>query len=161
MTTSTSIPRPPHREWPEPGPEEDDPVSVMPGMSTTWAVVLIGSFIAISAFLMWVGYSSTRDDGNTELRDKAQAVLEARFNDTSSAVPDLVAMDVYWQGDQLMVDWVQGFTVQKMCTAPVLISEDEQQFGIASFEAVPFAEQANVDATCIVTQGLEFGLPLE
>ena len=122
-------------------------------MALVFVAVVIGVFIATRG-----------DDGTAEreaTRSKAEAVLRARFNDTSASVGPLQTITVKWEGDQLVATWTQGENAQKRCTAPVLIGADGQNFGIAPFEAVPFDKQVAAPANCTVTAGLEYGFPLE
>lgn len=131
--------------------------------SNLGALVVVGVTIFI-AVIIGVFIATRGDDGAAEreaTRSKAEAVLRARFNDTSASVGPLQTITVKWEGDQLVATWTQGENAQKRCTAPVLIGADGQNFGIAPFEAVPFDKQAAAPANCTVTAGLEYGFPLE
>ncbi len=126
-----------------------------------WAIVAAAMIVATLA----ITFVITRgDDGAADrevTRSKAEAVLRARFNDTSGSVGPLQTIKVEWVGDQLVATWTQGEAAQKRCTAPVLISANGQNFGIAAFEPVPFDKQSAAPANCVVTAGLEYGFPLE
>lgn len=126
----------------------------------TW-VLVIAAVVVVVALVAFI--ASRGDNGEAEremTRVKAEAVLRARFNDTDPGVGPLVSMSVTYKGDQLVATWTQGEVQQKRCTAPVLVSDDGQSFGIASFEAVPFERQDSAPATCVSTEGLQYGLPL-
>jgi hypothetical protein len=121
------------------------------------AVIAVVGLIAILAANIFFGGNDAPDE---ELRVRAESVLEARFKDTSDDVGPLQELTVRYEGDILVVDWVQGETVQKECTAPVLVSEDGQSFGIAPFEAVPLDQLGTAEAHCVTTSGLVYGLPM-
>lgn len=126
--------------------------------------LLIVIAILIVTVIIGVFIATRGDDGAAEreaTRSKAEAVLRARFNDTSASVGPLQTITVKWENDQLVATWTQGENAQKRCTAPVLIGADGQNFGIAPFEAVPFDKQSAAPANCTVTAGLEYGFPLE
>lgn len=129
------------------------------GNSATYIWVIAISLVVclgLAAFLAMRG-----DSGHSEeTRAKAEAVLKARFNDTNPGVGPLKSLSVTWKGDQLVATWTQGENAQKRCTAPVLVSPDGQSFGIAAFQAVPFDKQDSAPATCVSTEGLQYGLPL-
>lgn len=130
-----------------------------PNSNFKWLWLIVAVVLVAMAFL---AFRPKEDQGPEQLRSKAEAVLKARFNDTMSGkgVAPLKSMSVVWKDDKLVATWVQGDSKQKSCTAPVLVSADQQQFGIATFEAVSFDKQPQAPATCITTEGLEFGLPL-
>ncbi len=127
-----------------------------------FAIMVVVALIVI-AVIAGVFIATRGDDGAADrevTRSKAEAVLRARFNDTSASVGPLQTIKVEWVGDQLVATWTQGENAQKRCTAPVLVGNDGQ-FGIAAFEPVPFDKQAATPANCTITAGLEYGFPLE
>ncbi len=127
------------------------------GISLKW--IWLGIVVVLAGIVLVV--VSQRDTTHPEeMRAKAEAVLRARFHDTNPGVGPLKSMSVAWKGDGLVATWVQGDVAQKRCTAPVLVGPDGQSFGIAAFQAVPFDKQDSAPATCVSTQGLDFGLPL-
>lgn len=129
------------------------------GISLKW--IWLGIVVVLAGIVLVI--VSQRDTTHPEeTRAKAEAVLKARFNDTmkGQGVPELKSMSVTWKGDALVATWTQGEAAQKRCTAPVLVSPDGQSFGIAAFQAVPFDKQDSAPATCVSTEGLQYGLPL-
>lgn len=138
--------------------ETNDNPKPIKGFALLVVIAMISLAVVIGVFIATRG-----DDGAAEreaTRSKAEAVLRARFNDTSDSVGPLQSIKVEWQGDQLIATWTQGEAAQKRCTAPVLIGTNGQ-FGIAPFEAVPFDKQSAAPANCTVTAGLQYGFPLE
>ena len=129
------------------------------GFIITVFAVIGAIFIALITILVFGG----GDDSNEELRLKAEAVLSARFNDTNAdSFGPLESLVVNWEGDHMVATWVQsGPGSTKQCSAPVLVSPNQQQFGIAPFEAADLNNLDSAESKCIITTGLGFGLPLE
>lgn len=159
-TGETPIP-----SWVNRGENEtpDETIDYPKTPNKAFAIMVVVALIVI-AVIAGVFIATRGDDGAADrevTRSKAEAVLRARFNDTSASVGPLQTIKVEWVGDQLVATWTQGEAAQKRCTAPVLISANGQNFGIAAFEPVPFDKQSAAPANCVVTAGLEYGFPLE
>lgn len=137
----------------------DNPKPIKRGFALLVVIAMIILAVVIGVFIATRGDDGAADREVT--RSKAEAVLRARFNDTSASVGPLQAIKVEWQGDQLVATWTQGENAQKRCTAPLISSPDGQNFGIEPFEPVPFSRQETAKASCTVTAGLEYGFPLE
>lgn len=130
-------------------------------------LAIVGVVAVVLVLITGVWLLTRGDDGEAQrlqqreqTRSKAEAVLKARFNDTNPTVGPLQVMVVKWDGDTLVADWIQGDTAQKKCHAPVVIGADGQSFGVEKFSPVPFANQDKAKATCVATQGLDYGLPM-
>jgi len=142
------------------------PDDFLMGTGFTWLLFLVAG-LSVSIGIFWlmsvVLGGQGEDTSNEDLRLKAEAVLEARFNDTQAeSFGPMVTLRVAWESDKMIATWVQS-TPQgsKECVAPVVMSADEQSFGIEPFVSAPLPGMADTIPRCIISTDLVFGLPLE